>query len=208
VSDLTPLSPPAESAAWLAEFQAMTTEELKESLARAFEVTARDLLRCACLLHVLEERGEDVSDLRLGGMMTHLKRIAGGQLLPEVVVRFSGRPSLVSVIGSLPLDDQRRFSEGTLVPLLVYAPDGTRTVRQADPLNMTARQVRQAFARDHVRTEAEQALLLDDRRERASLPVPEEIGALKIDRERGGVTVGRRFIPLKDLVEAVKALQR
>lgn len=199
--------PPAESAAWLAEFHAMTTEELKQNLAETLGLTARSLLRCACLIHVLErERSEDLSGLRIG-ILPHLRRIATGQLLPEVVVRFAGKPSLIAVVGNLPLDDQRRLAAGDSVALIVYADGGGRTVRMMDPLNMTPRQVSQAFARDHIRHETEQHAILDDRREKAARPIPESVGKLRIDKERGGVMVGRHFVPLADLVQAVQFLQ-
>lgn len=208
MNDLTDLrqQPPSESSAWLAEFHSMTTEDLKTALADSLGLTAKSLLRSACLVHVLEERGEDLTGLRIG-MLNHLKKIACGQLLPEVVVRFAGKPSLIAVVGNLPIDQQCRLAAGDAVQLLVYGDDGKRTIRNADPLVMTPRQVMQVFARDHVRNQAEQALILDERRERASLPVPAAVGKMKIDKERGGVIVGRQFIPLVDLVAAVKALQ-
>lgn len=37
--------------------------------------------------------------------------------------------------------------------------------------------------------------------------IPETVGKLKIDKERGGVVVGRQFIPQSDLVAALAVLR-
>jgi hypothetical protein len=192
----------------LAHFQSLSTEDLKRSLVLQLEMSANTLLHTAYLVRVLEERGEDLSGLKIG-LIHHLRKIACGQLLPEVVVRFAGKPSLIALIGNLPLAEQRRLADGEHVRLVVYdQATGQRTHRMADPLALTPRQVAQVFARDHVRRDDEQALLLDERRERAAQPVPETVGKLKLDRERGVAILGNHVIPLADLELAVKLLKR
>jgi hypothetical protein len=186
---------------------AMTTEELREELARGLRLTADSLLRLAIIVKTLEERGEDLSGLRIG-LLHHLRRIACGQVLPEIVVRYAGMPSLISVIGSLPLPDQRKLADGGSVELAVYAADGSITYRMADPLTMTRQQASQVFARDHIRSQAEQVLILEQQRSRAKGKTPQKIGDLRIDKELGGVFVGRKFIPLADLAAAVNALRK
>ncbi len=201
--------PPDDRTTWLVKFRAMEVPELKQMLADGLGMTATSLLRNACLVQVLEEKKEDLSALRIGrDLLNHLKKIAFGQMLPEVLVHFASKPNLVTAVGNLPLDAQRRLVSGEPVELIVLGDDGKRTSRMADPLKMTQRQVKQVFSREGVRDSASQHLVLDDRREKAGLPIPETVCGLKIDKVRGGIVVGRKFIPLADLVVAVKVLQK
>src|SRR5262245_11330835 len=133
-------TPPIE--AELSRFADLDTESLRAELARCMSDTASHLLRLAAIVRVLEERGEDLSDLKIG-MVRHLRRIAYGQILPEVVVRFGSSAMLIDKIGSLPLPDQRRIASGEPVKMLVGGGD----YRMVDPLNMTQRQVHQAFGK-------------------------------------------------------------
>jgi hypothetical protein len=191
-----------------ARFREMTVEELMQLLADGLNLTARSLLSNAVAIAVLEEKGKDLSGLKIS-LLHHLRKIACGQLLPEVVVRFAGKPSLITRVGSLPIPEQRRLAAGEHVLLLV--PDvheGGYTHRMADPLDMSAAQISQVFARDHIRSEAEQALKLDERHEEARTPIPETVGNLKIDKERDGIMVGRHFVSRSDMETALRILRK
>jgi hypothetical protein len=191
----------------LGQLRSMTDEQLLEELKTGMRVNADNLLRMALVVKELESRGADLSGVKLG-LLHHLRRIACGQMLPEVVTQFAWSPALIARIGSLPLSEQRKLVDGDRVKMLTYGPDGSMTHRLADPVAMTPDQVNQVFARDHIRDDSEQALWLDRRviRERAKKAIPERIGDMHIDKEREGVVVGRTFIPLDHLRRAVKAL--
>lgn len=191
----------------LADLSAWDTEKLRRCLAEQLGLTASGLLQMAIIIHILEERGEDLSALRIG-LLHHLRKIANGQILSEVVVKFAGRPSLISLVGNLPIDIQKDLASGGTVALVVYTDGGTRSIRQADPMNLTRQQTAQVFARDHIRTEAEQGLILDQRREVKMTRKPEQTGELRIDYEKKGVWHKRTFIPFNDLDEAVKLLRK
>lgn len=184
----------------------MTSDQLKEELAKGLSLTAKNIVVLAKIVKRLETRGEDLSDLKIG-IINYLRKIAQGQLCADVLVRFAGRPSLIDAISRLPMDDQVKLAKGEQVKIAVYGQDGFLTHRMADPLIMPPDQFRQAFASDHIRGEAEQVLVLDQRRTRKMKKPLEQIGFLSIDKERGGVSVGKRFISLHDLVAAVKELQ-
>ncbi len=196
---------PAVSESMLAELRTLSTQQLKAQLAECLGNTARELLRMAMLVRAIEEKGEDLGEIKTLGILSHLRKIACGMLLPEVVVQFAGKPQLIGLIGGLPLNEQQAIAAGKPVRLLVYDPvSGQRTHRMANPLDMTPRQVRQVFARDHIRRDEEQALILDDKREQAKQPIPEKVGQMKIDRERKGVTIGRYFISFTDMRAALR----
>lgn len=84
--------------------------ELDLELSSSLEITANALLRLAIILKIKEDRGHDLSQLKIG-MIEHLRRIATGQLLPEVVVRWADRPSVIRRLAKLTIDEQRERVE-------------------------------------------------------------------------------------------------
>ena len=188
------------------DLENMTESQLRGELLKCFGLTVYGLRTAATIVSIMEKRGIDLSDMKLA-LLPYLRKIASNQVMPEVIIRFVGVPSLLNVIGNLPMPDQEKLAAGEPVPLMVVGPEG-RAIRMADPLLMSMTQRTQAFARDRIRDEAEQALFLDSKLLKASTPIPERIGKLKIDKERGGVMVGRQFIPLDDLARAVSVLRK
>jgi len=184
--------------------ESMTTDELRAELSRSLAKTAAELLRLAKIVRTLEERGEDLEDLKIG-LLNYLRLIAYDQLAPEVVVRFGGSPLTLRMVASLPLPDQRSLASGGSVTLVVKRPDGVFDKRLADPAKLTPGQLRQIFGRNQLRTEQEQILLLEDRRE----PKTKEKAknqTISPDKKRGGVVVGRKFIPTGKVLEALADL--
>lgn len=193
-----------------ADLSGLATEELRQQLAEALRITALDFVRLAMIVTELESRGEDLETLKIG-ILHHLRKIACGQLLPDVVVRFYLMPVLISAIGNLPIPDQQRLASGELVQVAIQTPNGDLTHRLADPLEMTQAQRKQVFAKDHIRNLAEQRNFLDQQQTiqgTASKRTPEHIGQLRIDPERRGVVVARTFVSLSDLEAAVRVLKR
>ena len=76
------------------ELAGMTVKQLKDQLARQLEMSAENLTRLALTIRELENRGEDLSDLKLG-LMPYLRRMRSfpHRAFPQragVVVRTSG----------------------------------------------------------------------------------------------------------------------
>jgi hypothetical protein len=186
---------------------AMSTERLRAELSKVLELTARNLMRLALIVRALEERGEDLSDLRLG-LLTYLRQIAYGQVLPEVVVRFAESPMLVRAIAALPQPDQRRLASGEPVPLVVARGEHGHDIRMADPLKMTGEQVRQVFGKGRLRDEAEQVLLMEGntgKKSTRSRP-RNKVGGIVVDRRNRGLVIGKEFVPVAQVVEALALL--
>jgi hypothetical protein len=95
----------------IAELRTLSTEDLRQQLIDRLGLTAESLLRTACLVAVLEERGEDLSGLKIG-LLNHLRKMAAGKLLPEIVVQFAGNGKLINRISELAIADQRRILAG------------------------------------------------------------------------------------------------
>jgi hypothetical protein len=191
------------------ELEALPTEALKDELLRALRWTSEGLVRIALIVRTLEERDEDLSNLKVT-LLPYLRQIAHGQVLPDVVVRFGESPLLVRHISALPLPDQDRLARGELIPMAVKRPDGSVTHLLADPLSLRREQVAMVFARDRIRPLEEQVVLLEGKpipRRRRDVGPPSN-ARVKPDRERGGIVVGRTFIPAAEAVAALAALNR
>lgn len=207
-ADLVPTGSAIVIEADAEQIAAMPTERLRQELTRGLQITAHNLLRLAMIVKALEDRGEDLSDLRVG-MLAHLRRIAYGQTTAEVVVRFSGFPSLIGIIANLPMPDQQRLGAGEPVKLLVRGSNGPEH-RLVDPLALSREQARQVFARDHIRDESEQIVWLESPRNqptKESRPRYRELGRHRVDIERQGLVVNRTFVPLEVLVQALAELR-
>lgn len=179
---------------------------LRAELARSLAMTAAHLMRTAWVVRLLEEQGDDLSDLRIG-LLDYLRRIAYGQVSPDLVVRYSQTPGLMRTLTALPLPDQNRIASGEPVTVVVRREDGVFDKRLADPLKLTKDQVSQVFARGRIRDEAEQILLLEDSRPKeASRKIAHRRAQVKVDRERGGLVIGRKFFAAGDVVSALAEL--
>lgn len=88
------------------EFSAWSSDRLRTEFANGLRITVDHLVRMAAMLHELERRGESVTGAPTR-ILTLLRRISRGELLPEVVVQFAGTPTVLSKIGTLPPERQR-----------------------------------------------------------------------------------------------------
>jgi len=186
------------------DLQQCDTATLREMLSTAMQDSADAIRRLAMIVRELESRGEDLSGLRIG-IVNHLRRIAYGQTIPEVVLRFMQYPLLLKFVGSLPLPDQEQLATGVPVPLAFRTDTGVDH-RLVDPLDLTGVQVRQVFVQGAIRSPEQQVAYL----EVAPKPTTAKKlsnGSCRPDRERGGLRVGRKFLPLSDVLETVAELR-
>ncbi|WP_395794397.1 hypothetical protein [Aquimonas sp.] len=141
------------------DLTSIPTAELRLQLAQAIGVTARTLGHLAAIWRELEDRGEDLSDLR-SGLMSYLPLIAEGRLDPEAVVRCAGQAMLLRAIAELPIGEQRRLlTEGVMVAQTNSATGQHESILR--PLErLSSADVRRVFAVGYVRPPAEQLVLL------------------------------------------------
>lgn len=205
--DIVPVTPgpPATSIETeVGRLRRMTSENIRKEMVQALGMTVAGLVRMAACVRVLEDRGEDLSDLR-GGLLGYVRQIAHGQTVPEAVVKFAGHRLLLSRVVALPLPEQRRLAEGGTVLLVVRREDGW-DLRQARPVDLTGEQVHQVFATDHLRGEAEQKLLLESQAARPVRKLPAQQGKVRPDPERAGLIVNKTFVPQSEVLAALAAL--
>ncbi len=89
-----------------ATINAMSDDDLSKACAETLEINANNLVRLALIVRAKENRGHDLSGLR-SGMLRYLRKIASGELLPEVVLRWSGCPSIINKLAAIPIPEQQ-----------------------------------------------------------------------------------------------------
>ncbi|WP_427047077.1 hypothetical protein [Halomonas casei] len=143
------------------ELATITTDALKERLAKQMELSARHLVEMAAIWTELERRGEDLSALK-GSLTDYLPLIASGHLDAQAVVRFAGNRQLLRYLAALDINQQREMLEVGDVDLVL--PDSGETTKRK-LAHLSGREVTQVFGSTGVRTPSEQAKLLQDKRE-------------------------------------------
>lgn len=205
---------PAQEAtiAMTAEIQAMGPDERTRDQERCITSIVQNILRLAAHVKVMQDEPEKLDDFRnrYGDRFTdQLQLVACGMLLPGLIHRFYTKPGLLHALTGMPMHVQQQLADGHKIGLLVLGPDGRPELRERDPLKLSPEEIRQAFDKNHIRSQAEQIVHLDRERMKAAKPVPDKVGDIRIDRG-----VRKAFFPrrggyhLDELLAVVKALQQ
>lgn len=83
----------------------LTADQLRADFEKGLRIAREQLVRLAAILAELEGRGEAVDGN--AHLLKMLRRIASGQLLPEVVVTFADSPATMERVSRLDVDGQR-----------------------------------------------------------------------------------------------------
>ena len=182
----------------------LTIPELRTALADAMTFTLSGLIQASKIVGELERRGENLSDLR-DSTIPNLRKIACGQLLPEVYVRLFCKPSILNRVASLPIPDQEKIAAGKPVEVyLLGDAAGAELILQRveDMESATAQQV---FASGKIRSKSEQVAWLRAR----MIPRPRPAGPnVSLDRKRKGIYCeSHSFVSLADLRDYVSQLE-
>ena len=199
-SDLAPRAEPTAAETLAREIVALPTERLRQELAEVLRLTAANLVRLALIVKTLEERGEDLSDLRIG-LLSFVRLIAYGRLAPEAVVAFAGRPLLLRALAGLPLDRQRALVEGETVA--VIDPADPAQVQRIALMNLPNAAIRLVFGEGELRSPEAQRLALRPRRPRREDDKAAYRYRPRYDPASGTVSVGRMTVRLADVLTAL-----
>lgn len=200
MSELTTINQVSE----LAEsYQDLSNTDLQSEIKRALQVTKEQLLKLAALVVVCDQRQIDLSDIGLGPLK-FIRRIAYGDLSPELYVKYHNQRLLFDRISDLPLPDQEKLASGD--PLPVYDAE-TKDERIVPPELLTRNEMYQVLSRHGIRDVPEQAAWLRERAQKK--PKTKEKVApefINLDKLRGGINVNGVFIPSSDLARYLSEL--
>jgi hypothetical protein len=150
------------------QLREMSEPELRSFLAQRLRFTADNLMEMGMVIREFDQRGIDLSDLRLS-LLVYLRRIAYGQTLPEVVALLAGRRDLLQRVAVLPLPEQQRcLDEKGLLVVTGELAGGDFDTRQRQLLDLEPWEVHQVFGPNGIRNEFQQAAWLKGRSVRAA----------------------------------------
>lgn len=178
------------------ELSGKSTDELLVELAKCVEVTAMQIQHMANIVRELEQRGENLDNIRLG-ILTYLRLIAYGQMLPEVLATYQGSPALLKRISTLPLPDQRLLLDHPEV--IVVSPDDPVDHRRVPITSLGRKEIWQVFGDGKIRDAGQQRSYLRDHVPRKMTRKTEESG-IQLDAKRGGIVVNGQFISSKQML--------
>lgn len=146
----------------------MSETELRSYLAQRLQFTADNLMEMAMVIREFDQRGIDLTDLRLS-LLVYLRRIAYGQTLPEVVALLAGRRDLLQRVAFLPLPEQHScVDEKGLSVVTGELANGEFDTRRRQALDLEPWEVRQVFGPNGIRNELQQAAWLKSQSVRAA----------------------------------------
>jgi len=137
-------------------FHSASTQELKQELGRALDITADYLSYLAQIWRELESRGEDLSSLR-GGLMSYLPMIANNRVDAHIVVNYAGQKTLLAALTKLPIEEQRRVAESGYVTVARSDEDGHQQEMQVKLTELRSADIHRVFSDSGIRTPEQQA---------------------------------------------------
>jgi hypothetical protein len=164
---------------------------LLTQLSEALAITTRHVIKVAALVRRLEECGVEIN-IEFS-LIPLLRKVAYGQVIPELVVTLQGAEPLLKKAAALPITEQAKIAENS--PLKVMQTGGE--YRTVPPLSMTRREIRQVFGDGRLRTDTEQIGWLNDEREKAQ--AAKGTSEIILDRKRGGIVVNGTLITASDM---------
>ena len=144
-------------AAIAAELRPQSTAKLKLRFFECYSGAARLIAEAAVCVKLLIERGEDLKGVPMVGTF---RRVAEGQILPELVWKFIESPNRQRV-ERLPLDDQRRIAADPMVAVA----EG-QTVRKIDLTQAPPDVAKVVIGPDGIRSPEEQRAYLGQQKVR------------------------------------------
>lgn len=163
-----PAVPMIDLATIEAELRPLATDKLRAVFVESFGRATDFIARAAVCVKLMEERGEELRGIPQLGLF---RRIAAGQVLPELVWKYAESPAR-RIVERLPLNDQRKLIQNPMSPVVEPVAGGGTTTRMVDLSRAPIETVRQVIGPDGIRTPEDQLVYLAAQKHRvAAIPV-------------------------------------
>jgi hypothetical protein len=177
-----------------------------DQIVSAVHTTVAHVARIAALLRRAEELEIEI-DIQVGPV-GFLRRIAYGQMIPELYVAFEDDPKLMSKLSVLPTPDQKKIAAGKPLKVMTFDDNGNVTHLMVSVRDMSKSQVQQVFYKGRIRSEAEQVNYLRERLQAVKpIGVPIE-DAYVVDQKKGMVVIRGIAFSSDDLLRMLAELGR
>ena len=180
--------------------QESDTNALLSKLQHYLSISVHSVRMVAAIIKRLEELGTDVIGLEIPNL-SYFRKIAYGQLSPELFVSMAERPGFIKKLQALPLPDQEKIAHDTKQKVLLSGGDHLMVAVK----DMTKDQFDQVFSTNGVRSESQQAACIADKKQKACARSAER-PEIVVDRKKHGIYVSDVFISAADLADLVGTL--
>ena len=185
------------------QISSASTNDLKKEFARGLTITSEYLMYMSAIWNELNQRGEDLTDLR-SGMMEYMPMIATKQLDAELVVKYAGQKTLLSYLSKLTKKEQSEIVKTGCVDFITVNEEGIKS-KKLTLSSARASDLHQAFDPNRgVRSleEQEEIVLAKERRKTVHR---KSRAVTKILIETGGqnIVAGGKSIKIESILEAV-----
>jgi hypothetical protein len=145
-------------------------KELREHFRECWNEIAHSVAECAVCVKLLEAAGQSLIGIPWAGTF---RRVAFGQLLPELVSEFIESPNR-RIVERLPKGDQRKIIDEPEVVIAVRTQEGEWTKRKADLRICHPEIAKQVVSDDGIRSFEEQQAYLVTQKTRPAPPPAED----------------------------------
>ena len=182
----------------------LDTDQLLKEYEQEKATTLKHVVRLAAIVLLLEERECDLSGVSIPGL-DYVRKVAYGQLRPEVYARYAAHPRALRKIAALPIPDQRRMANDEPLKVVVIRPSGP-THRMVPVNKMTNEQLNQTIAAGHIRDEVEQIGYLDDQANHVRARAKQGVSPIVVSKKKRGVFVtGEKvFISVPGMLDLIR----
>ncbi len=140
------------------DLSSLSTAELRGIVEQMLELTAKNLFILKKAWLELENRGEDLTDLRRG-IAVYLPLI-GERLDASVVINFGGRPNLIKELSKFPIEEQKKLAETDKIQMVKIDRAGNPAVESVHVSDVPARDYYKVFDNGKIRPIIEQKKIL------------------------------------------------
>lgn len=88
-----------------------SVDALREELANQLALSVENITMLAVIISELEARGDDLSAFKMG-LLPILRKVACGEIVPEIVVQYADRPAVMKSIARLHPEEQKLIASG------------------------------------------------------------------------------------------------
>jgi hypothetical protein len=181
--------------------QITSLEVLKARLINCLGVTLENVLRLAAIVKRIDELGFEVSIS--SAVLPYIRKIAHGQLMPELFVTLQGDQVLLDKAMCLSIPEQKLIAENKPIRVMEIGGDH----RKVPPMSMTRREIKQVFGRGAIRNDSEQIGWLRDQQATRTID-HEHQDSVFIDRKRKGIIINGKFLSVVELESYVRELSK
>lgn len=208
------------------KYDKLTNEQILAEIVKIWTMVEENIVRLGALMVILQRRGAMLTlrgrmPLGAGRMIDQLLSVGNGTLLPGIVEVFgnSGKSSLVTLIGKLPIEKQQELLDDPVIPFVSINPD-TGKVKQEEKsllemkLHEAMRVINGPMAT--IRTVPEQkALLIRDGKaaeptrvdDDDKIPIAKHVELVNTPKRRGINHMGE-FIPAREMAKYLAELEK